>query len=118
MTSANAGSRTTTSCTRGGTCAKSKLTPVQSFTKYCPRTKPTLDDLVNPTLRFGKALNFFLPFCARHFVAWPQTLQIILKNDAKCSCFKPGCNMFGQCFHIFINQSNSVFSLLRIREIL
>ena len=63
-------------------------------------------------MRFGKALNFSLPFCARHLVAWPATLHIILKNDAKSSFFKPCCNMFGQCLHIFINQANSAFSLL------
>jgi len=86
--------------------------------KYYPRTKPTLDDRGSPTLRFGKALNFFRPFCGRNLVAWPATLHIILKNEAKCSFFKPFCNMFGKCFHIFINQSNRALSLLRIREIL
>jgi hypothetical protein len=99
-------------------CTSVNLGRFQSLEKYYPRTKPTLDDLGSPTLRFGKALNFFRPFCGRNLVAWPATLHIILKNEAKCSFFKPFCNMFGKCFHIFINQSNRALSLLRIREIL
>jgi hypothetical protein len=104
------------------TCAKRplplNLSRFKSFAKYCPRTKPTLEDRGGPTLRFGKSLNFYLPFCVRHLVARPATLHIIFKNDAKSSFFKPCCNMFGKCLHILINQANSAFSLLRIREIL
>ena len=74
----------------------------------CPRAKPTIEDRGSPTLRFGKALNFPFPFCVRHLVAWPATLHIILKNDAKSSFFKPCCNLFDQCLHMLINPSISL----------
>jgi hypothetical protein len=64
--------------------------------KYCPCTEPTLENCGTPALRFSEAVGFAIPFCPWHLVAWPATLQIILKNDAKWSFFEPRCNMFTQ----------------------
>jgi hypothetical protein len=68
------------------------------FFEYCPCTEHTVENCGTPTLRFSEAVDFASPFCLRHLVAWPATLQIILKNDAKSSFFKLCCNMFGQRF--------------------
>jgi hypothetical protein len=46
--------------------------------------------------------NFSVPFCPLHLVAWPATLQIIFKNDAKRSFFDSRLNLFSQSFHVFI----------------
>jgi len=73
------------------------MTAVQPL-KYCPHTEPTLESCGSPTLRFGEALDFSLPFCPRDLFAWPATLEIILKNDAKRSFFEASCNMFGKRF--------------------
>jgi len=86
--------------------------------KNCPRTKPSVENRGSPTLRFGELFDFSRSFCLRHSAAWPATFQIIFKNDAICSFFKPCCNMSGQCFHIFISPSFLALSLFRIREIL
>src|SRR5262249_49723876 len=81
-TSASAGSKTTTSSTHGDTCAGSDLTRFQP-SKNCPRTECTLENCGSPTLRLGKGLDFSPAFCPRYLFAWPATLQIMLKNDAK-----------------------------------
>jgi hypothetical protein len=43
-------------------------------------------------------VDFAIPFSLRHRVAWPTTLQIILKNDAKWSFFQLRRNMLSQRF--------------------
>jgi hypothetical protein len=43
-------------------------------------------------------VDFAIPFSLRHRVAWPATLQIILKNDAKCSFIELRRNMVSQRF--------------------
>jgi hypothetical protein len=49
-------------------------------------------------VRFGEKLNFFFPFGSFDHFTWPATLQIILKNDAKCSFSEVRCNMLSQRF--------------------
>src|SRR5882724_6435830 len=66
--------------------------------KYRPCTESTLNNCGTPTLRFGKALDSSLPYFRCHPFAWPASLQIILKNDAKCSFSEPRRDMFCQRF--------------------
>ena len=72
-------------------------TRVQAL-KYCPRTKRTVENCRTPTLRFSKAVDFAIPFFLRQLFAWPAPLQIVLKNDAKCSFFKLRRNLLSQRF--------------------
>ena len=55
--------------------------------KYCPRTEPILENCGTPTLRFGEALDFCLPFRPRHLVSWPAAFEIMIKNNAVSSSF-------------------------------
>ena len=54
-------------------CGLSSMTATQPL-KYCPHTEPTLENCGSPTLRFGEALDFPLPFCPGDLFAWPATL--------------------------------------------
>jgi hypothetical protein len=49
-------------------------------------------------LRFGEVLDFSFSFGPRDPPAWPATIQIILKNDAKCSFFELSRNVFSERF--------------------
>jgi hypothetical protein len=66
--------------------------------KYRPCTESTLNNCGTPALRFGKVLDSSLPYFRRHPFAWPASLQIILKNDAKWSFSEPRRDMFCQRF--------------------
>jgi len=67
--------------------------------KYCPCPEHTsVDDHGTPTVSFSETMNFSQPRCPLHVLAWPATVQIILKNDAKCSFFEVRRNMFSQRF--------------------
>ena len=66
--------------------------------KYRPCTESTINNCGTPTLRFGKVLDSSLPYFRRHPFAWPASLQIILKNDAKWSFPEPRRDMFCQRF--------------------
>jgi hypothetical protein len=68
------------------------------FFEYCPCTEHTVENCGTPTLRFSEAVDFAIPFCLRHLVAWPATVQIILKNDAKSSLFELLRDMFSKNF--------------------
>jgi hypothetical protein len=54
--------------------------------------------LWHPNPEIQRSGGFAIPFCSWHLVAWPATLQIILKNDAKWSFFELRRNMFSQRF--------------------
>jgi hypothetical protein len=62
-------------------------------------------------MRFSEAVDFAFPFCLRDLVAWPATLQIILKNDAKSSLFELFRDVFGKNFQ---DSMPSVWSLMFI----
>jgi len=67
--------------------------------KYRPCPEHTsVDDHDTPTVSFGETMDFSAPRCRLHAVAWPATVQIILKNDAECSFFELRRNMFSQSF--------------------
>ena len=67
--------------------------------KYCPCPEQTsVDDRGTPTIRLGETMDFSQPCCRLHVVAWPATVQIILKNDTKCSFFELRSNIFSQRF--------------------
>jgi len=68
------------------------------FFEYCPCTEHTVENCGTPTLRFSEAADFAFPFCLRHLVAWPATLQIILKNDAKSSFLELLRDVFSKNF--------------------
>jgi hypothetical protein len=53
--------------------------------KYRPCTESSITNCGSPTLRFSKALDFFLSFCPRHSAAWPAAFQITIKNHAEFS---------------------------------
>jgi len=67
--------------------------------KYCPCPEQTsVDDRGTPTVSFGETMDFSQPCCRLQVAAWPATVQIILKNDAKSSFFELRRNMFSQRF--------------------
>jgi hypothetical protein len=66
--------------------------------KYCPRTEPTLENCGTPTLRFGEAVDFCLPFRPGHLVSWPAAFQIMIKNNAESSSFDLLRNVFSERF--------------------
>src|SRR5215472_16262422 len=67
--------------------------------KYCPCPEQTsVDDRDTPTMSLRETMDFFQPCCRLHVVAWPVTVQIMLKNDVKSSFFELGRNMFSQRF--------------------
>jgi hypothetical protein len=69
------------------------------FLKYCPRPEQTsVDDGGTPTVSLRETMDFSQPCCRLHVVAWPVTVQIVLKNDAKSSFFELRRNMFSQRF--------------------
>jgi len=70
--------------------------------KYRPCTESTINNCSIPTLGFGKVLDASLPYFRRHPFAWPASLQIILKNDAKWSFSEPRRDMFCQRFQTTI----------------
>jgi len=86
--------------------------------KYCSDTGVNSENCGSQTLRSGERLNSFLPFGSFEPFTGPATLQIILKNNTKCSFSEACCDMFSQRFHIFIVQSLLVLSQFRIREIM
>ena len=59
-----------------------------------PSYERPLENCGSPAVRFSKVLNLSLPFWLRHFVVWPATLQIVFKNDAKCSFSYSFGNLF------------------------
>ena len=61
-----------------------------------PDPQHTVAACGTPTLRFSKTEDFAIPFFRRHLVAWPATLQIIIKNEAKSSYYELRRNMFSQ----------------------
>jgi len=65
---------------------------------YRPCTESTIKNCSTPTLGFGKVLDSSLSYFRRHPFAWPASLQIILKNDAKWSFSEPRRDMFCQRF--------------------
>ena len=66
--------------------------------KYCPCTEHTVENCGTQTLRFSEAVDFAISFCLRHLVAWPATLQIILKNNAESSLFELLRDVFSKYF--------------------
>ena len=66
--------------------------------KYRPCTESTINNRSTPTLGFGKVLDSSLPYFRRYPFAWPASLQVILKNDAKWSFSEPRRDMFSQRF--------------------
>jgi hypothetical protein len=49
-------------------------------------------------VRFSKAVDFAIPFCLPHRVAWPATLQLILRNEAKHPFIELRRSMLSQRF--------------------
>jgi hypothetical protein len=67
--------------------------------KYCSDTGVTSDNYGSPTLKSGERLNFFLAYGSFEPCTGPATLQIILKNNAKCSLFELLRDVFSERFH-------------------
>ena len=78
--------------------SKPRRIPGSSFSKYCPRTGPSVERCGSPTPRFGERLDFSLSFCPRHSTAWPAAFQITLKNNAESSLLELLRDVFSKNF--------------------
>src|SRR6476646_6175083 len=81
--------------------------------KYRSCTESTINNCSTPTLGFGKVLDSSLPYFWRHPFAWPASLQIILKNDAKWSISEPRRDILSQRF---LNDDRSSFHAIYLKH--
>jgi hypothetical protein len=91
------------------------MTAIQPL-KYCPHTEPTLENCGSPTLRFGEALDFSLPFCLRDLFAWQQRSKSFSKTTQNARSSRRAAICSASVFRTMIVDEDIAGSSVSLRE--